>query len=322
MGLYVSPWDRHEPSYGDSPAYNAHFIAQLEELMSGYGDVAEVWFDGACGEGPNGKRQVYDFPAYYRVIRRLQPRALIAICGPDIRWVGNEDGFAHETEWSPRDRQAGMHPDGPGQVWYPAECDVSIRPGWFYHAAEDARVKSLEHLMDIYYRSVGHNSVLLMNVPPDRRGLIADPDVARLGEFASEIRRVFGHDLAAGARASAGSAAPGHAASAACDGNPGTWWQPRTAEAETLTVDLGVDKRVGLAMTQELIRDGQRVSEYVIEAERDGAWSIVVRGVTVGHKKIDRFEPVSSRRFRLTLTHSLAPARISRFGLFGPSTEA
>jgi len=138
MGLYLSPWDRHEPSYGDSPAYNRHYVAQLTELLTQYGDVAEVWFDGANGEGPNGKKQEYDWPAFYGTIRKLQPKALIAISGPDVRWVGNEDGVARETEWSIQDANPTFHPDARGgKVWWPAECDTSIRPGWFWHRAED-----------------------------------------------------------------------------------------------------------------------------------------------------------------------------------------
>ena len=167
VGLYLSPWDRNQPTYGDSPKYNEYFRNQLRELLTNYGAIDEVWFDGACGEGPNGKRQEYDWPSYYALIRELQPNALIAISGPDIRWVGNESGVARENESSVVTRDGQL-------VWHPAECDVSIRPGWFYHPSEDDKVKSLATLADIYFKSVGRNSVLLLNIPPDRRGRIAD----------------------------------------------------------------------------------------------------------------------------------------------------
>ncbi|MCX7006821.1 MAG: alpha-L-fucosidase, partial [Kiritimatiellaeota bacterium] len=178
VGLYLSPWDRNNPKYG-SDAYNDYFVGQLTELLTNYGPVDEMWFDGACGEGPNGKKQVYDWPRYYATIRKLMPHALIAISGPDIRWVGNESGVARLGEKS---AQRGGTPR-----CAPAECDVSIRPGWFYHATEDAKVKSLAKLIEIYFASVGRNSSLLLNVPPDRRGLMAEPDVARLKEFGEVV---------------------------------------------------------------------------------------------------------------------------------------
>ena len=176
VGLYLSPWDRNQPWYGDSPKYNEYFRNQLGELLGNYGVIDEVWFDGACGEGPNGKKQEYDWTSYYALVRERQPAALIAICGPDIRWVGNESGVARENESSVVQRDGHL-------AWHPAECDVSIRPGWFYHPAEDAKVKSLPTLVDIYFKSVGRNSVLLLNIPPDRRGRIADADVVRLQEL-------------------------------------------------------------------------------------------------------------------------------------------
>jgi alpha-L-fucosidase len=172
LGIYLSPWDRHEPSYGDSPRYNEHYKNQLTELLTNYGPIYEVWFDGACGEGPSGKKQVYDWDGYVEVVRRLQPEAVIfSDAGPDVRWVGNEDGLASATNWSMlrRDEFSPGTSDykllGEGQEdgthWVPCECDVSIRPGWFYHPDQDDQVKSLAQLLDIYYRSVGQNAVLL-----------------------------------------------------------------------------------------------------------------------------------------------------------------
>jgi alpha-L-fucosidase len=317
MGLYLSPWDRHDPRYGDSPAYNDHFKAQLTELLTQYGEVAEVWFDGACGEGPNGKKQEYDWQAYYAVIRRHQPKALIAICGPDIRWVGNEDGFAQETEWSVRDPDPIYHRGATGRVWWPAECDVSIRPGWFWHRREDDKVKSLDHLLDIYFRSVGRNSVLLLNVPPNDRGLLSEPDVRRLQEFRRALDRTFAVDLARNRLATADSARAGRAAAHAVDGRPDTVWSP-AAEAQNaaLTLDLGRPAAFNIALLQEQIAEGQRVAAYRIDAETAKGWQEVVTGATIGHRKLDRFPVVTARRVRLTLLASEATPLLRTFGLY------
>ena len=216
FGVYLSPWDRNAPTYGDSPAYNKFFIEQLTELLSNYGEVHEVWFDGACGEGPNGKKQEYDWTAILAKIRELQPKAVTAIMGDDVRWVGNEGGLGRETEWSATVIAPGSytHKKAANEAlglqemskdlgsrdlvakaqeayWYPSEVDVSIRPGWFYHAEQDGEVRSLANLVNIYYRSVGCNSVLLLNIPPDRRGLIHETDVQRIKELSSYLTNTF-----------------------------------------------------------------------------------------------------------------------------------
>jgi alpha-L-fucosidase len=279
--------------------------------------VAEVWFDGANGEGPNGKRQEYDWPGYYALIRKLQPKALIAISGPDIRWVGNEDGFARETEWSLQPANPRLHPGVEGKVWYPAECDVSIRPGWFWHPQEDAKVKSLAHLVDIYYKSVGRNSVLLLNVPPNDRGLIADPDARRLREFRQALDRTFATNLAAGRPAIASNARPGSPASHAVDGRPDTYWSPEgDVMTGTLEVDLGGPVTFNVAMVQEYIPLSQRVEAYRLDAWDGAEWKPIARGTTVGHKKLDRFPEVTASRVRLTIEKALAPPLIRAFGLY------
>ncbi|MCX6286397.1 MAG: alpha-L-fucosidase [Bacteroidetes bacterium] len=212
FGIYVSPWDIHSQYYG-TEEYNTYFKNLLTEILTQYGEVDEVWFDGACGEGPNGKKQEYDWIGYYGLVRRLQPQAVIAIMGPDVRWVGTESGYGRETEWSvvplssvslesiaansQQTAGAGIFlppgdmmqedlgsrdkiRDAGGLIWYPAEVDVSIRPGWFYHKGDDSLVKSPEKLVDIYFSSVGRNSVLLLNLPPDKRGLIHENDIKSL----------------------------------------------------------------------------------------------------------------------------------------------
>jgi alpha-L-fucosidase len=323
MGLYLSPWDRHEPTYGDSPAYNQYFKNQLIELLTNYGEVAEVWFDGACGEGPNGKRQEYDWQGYYEVIRKLQPDAVIAICGPDIRWVGNEDGFARETEWSIQDPVPDRHPKAEEKIWYPAECDVSIRPGWFWHADQDTRVKSLEHLLDIYYKSVGRNSVLLLNVPPNNRGLISEPDTKRLREFRRVLDETFAVNLAQGKKADADIAKDGYPASNAVDGSGDTYWSPADDNTSgTLEIHLGKMVTFNVSMVKEYIPLSQRVESYSIEAWDGNGWKPIVKGTTVGHKKLDRFPHVKTDKVRLNIHSALATPLIRTFGLYNAPDAA
>jgi alpha-L-fucosidase len=317
-GLYLSPWDRHETSYGDSPKYNQYYRNQLTELLTNYGEVAEVWFDGACGEGPNGKRQEYDWPAYYQHIRKLQPNALIAISGPDIRWVGNEDGMARETEWSVQPPNPVFHPGVEQEIWFPAECDVSIRPGWFWHAQQDSLVKSLPHLLDIYFKSVGRNSVLLLNVPPNDQGLFAEPDVRRLREFRAALDEIFATDLAAGKPVTASnfrgkSWAPQHA----LDANPETSWATEdSVTSGWLEIDLGGSATFNVARVGEPIALGQRVVAYRIETLIDDEWRIIASGTTIGYNKLDRFAAVTAQRVRLVIEISRGCPVIRGLGLY------
>jgi len=315
FGFYLSPWDRHEPCYDDCAAYDAHFKNQLRELLTGYGPVGEVWFDGAGTEG-----HVYDWPAYYALIRELQPHALIAICGPDIRWVGNEQGYAPETHWN-------VQPRGNEKVWHPAECDVPIRKGqWFFHTDGEKNLKSLAELVDIYYGSVGRGAVLLLNVTPDRRGLLPEVDVVRLHELQRVIASTFEDDLCAEGRPCAASNVRGNdmrfGARKALDGDPVTYWATDDGVTQaTLEVDLGMPRTFNRAMLQEHIAFGQRVEAYEVAAQVDGEWRTVTSGTTIGYKRIDRFEDVTARRVRLIIRKSLACPTISRFGLFRATEE-
>jgi len=315
MGFYLSPWDRHEPSYG-TPAYDDFFKGQLTELLTNYGEIVEVWFDGAYG-GPQGEKHRYDWQGYYDLVRRLQPDALIAICGPDIRWVGNEEGVAPETCWSVQKAHPIFHAGVKGEVWYPAECDVSIRPGWFWHAREDEKVKSLEHLIDIYFKSVGRNAVLLLNVPPNDRGLISEPDIRRLREWRGILEGTFSVNFAQGKPTTASNVRPDAKAGYAVDGLKDTFWATEDNVTDAwLEVDLGKPVTFDVAMVQEHIAFGQRVERYRIEVwEREG-WHTIAEGTTIGYMKLDRFKGVTTTRVRLTILSSRSSPHIRSLGLY------
>lgn len=301
FGVYLSPWDRNHPTYG-TPEYNDTFVHMLEEVLTKYGPVFEVWFDGANGEGPNGKRQVYDWPRFHATVRRLQPKAVMfSDAGPDVRWVGNESGLASETSWSmiPSGRYVPGTPlyaelgegSPTGDSWVPPECDVSIRPGWFFHAEEDAKVKSANELLDLYEKSVGRNSLLLLNVPPDRRGHLADPDVKSLAEFGALRKRVYGRNLAAKA--------------------------VRAGSGADFEIRLPKAVRINRVMLGEAISRGQRVKAFHVDAEIPGVgWRRIVAGTTIGRKRILPVEPVEATALRVTVTESLAPAEVTEFGLY------
>jgi alpha-L-fucosidase len=333
LGLYLSPWDRHEPTYGNQVKYNEFYRNQLRELMTNYGELAEVWFDGA--KGPNAKDMEYDWNSYYTIVRERQPKAVI-FQGPDVRWVGNEAGYARESEWSVVNR----HPrpfafvdaqkrdlgslealgDGNRLVWYPAETDVSIRPGWFYHATQDNKVKSLKTLLDIFYSSVGRNSVLLLNVPPDRRGLIHENDAKRLQELRVVLDATFERNLAAGAKVKASAVrqnSPRHSAGNIVDEDRDTYWTTDDwVTAATVEFDLGEVQRFNRAMLQEYIREGQRVESFVLEAYERQGWKEIARGTTIGYKRLLRFEDVTAQRLRLRITGSRVRPTLSNFGLY------
>lgn len=278
VGLYLSPWDRHEPKYG-TDEYNNHFINQLTELLTQYGTIDEVWFDGACGEGPNGKKQQYDWNRFYETIRKLAPKALIAICGPDIRWVGNESGVARIGESSVKNGK-----------WHPAECDVSIRPGWFYHAAQDEKVKSLEHLMDIYMKSVGRNSVLLLNVPPDKRGLFADPDIQRLSEFGSTIRGLYKNNLA----------------------KKGKYKKDK----DGIEIEFEQPVSFNFVNIREDISKGERVQSYKIQVMSGNQWQTVASGSVIGNRNLHGIPEVAASKVRLLINKSISEPVITEFEIY------
>ena len=293
--------------------YGAHMLNTLYEVLTEYGPVDEVWFDGAQGHIPPEKVESYDWDSWYTLVRALAPDAAIAVTGPDLRWVGNESGLAREDEWSVipvKENQYGrtdwaLSYDTPDEgsraalvtaqpatdylQWWPAECDVSIRDGWFYHA--DQQPKSVDYLTEIFFGSVGRNAVLLLNVPPDTDGLLHGTDVVRLREFRERIQRELPRDLAQGAR--------------------------RTTAAGRVTLDLGREQEVDRVRLAEDIRHGQQVESFVVEALRDGAWTQVASAGTIGASRILVLPaPVRARSWRLRVTRARSAVRIAEFGLY------
>lgn len=318
FGVYLSPWDRNAPSYGDSPAYNRLFIAQLTELLTNYGRVDEVWFDGACAEGPNGKKQIYDWEAILSTIRELQPNAVTAIMGDDVRWVGNEGGLGRTTEWSatpytPKSYGYSAEANyalgleemskdlGSRELiakaermhWYPSEVDVSIRPGWFYHEWQDEQVRSLANLVEIYFSSVGRNSVLLLNIPPDRRGLIHEIDAARIKELRKYIDRTFAKNFATNTKSYKG-----------------------VKESGSIILDIAPGATVNTLLIQEDISKGQRVEEFIIEAYINDEWHYIAQGTTIGYKRLIRFSDTIAEKIRVTIKRTRKDANISNIGLY------
>lgn len=318
FGVYLSPWDRHHPTYG-TPDYNRVFADMLEEVLSRYGPIFEVWFDGANGEGPNGKRQVYDWDLFHATVRRLQPNAVMfSDSGPDVRWVGNERGEAPLTAWSLIDRSR-YFPGTPlshelgegsrfGHDWVPPECDVSIRPGWFYRSSEDERVKSPRRLLEIYEASVGRNCTLLLNVPPDQRGRIADPDIAALEGFRRLVDATYGVDLASGARVDADAVrAAAFAPANIVDHDIETYWAaPDGVLRATLTLTLPEARRFDRVVLQEHIPLGQRVNGFLVEAKVENEWQRIGFGTTIGHKRIVTVPVTTTRQVRITVDQARA----------------
>ena len=262
------------------------------------------------GKAPTARSRHNDWPSYYALIRELQPKALIAISGPDVRWVGNESGVAREDESSVVKRDGQF-------AWHPAECDVSIRPGWFYHAAEDGKVKSLAALADIYFKSVGRNSVLLLNVPPDRRGRIADSDVARLKEFRAFMDQLHATDYVKSATITASSRrdASGRE-NHLVDGDLSTCWTPAEGNSTNyVEFDLGQSRTFNVARIQENIALGERVEAYRVEVLEGDKWRPITAGKVIGHKQLRCFPTVTARHVRLLIVKASAPPAIAEFGL-------
>ncbi|KAJ3680488.1 hypothetical protein LUZ60_016766 [Juncus effusus] len=325
LGLYLSPWDRHESCYGDTLRYNEYYLSQMSELLTRYGEICEVWLDGAKGEGE--KDMDYYFELWFELIHQLQPKAVIfSDDGPDSRWVGDEAGEAGLTDWSlfnisdvtigDTDEEYSEGGDPNGQDWVPAECDVSIRPGWFWHGSQSP--KNATSLLQIYYKSVGRNCLLILNVPPNKSGLISNEDLRVLKEFTEIRKEIFGKNLAQNALVCA-SSTRGDVFNALNVLKEGlyTYWAPKEGSNEwIINFDLGRVVRFNVLLVQEPIQMGQRVIKFHLDVNLNGEFKTAVHGTTIGYKRLIRFEKVKVRYLRLVIDESRADPLICYFGLF------
>lgn len=329
FGVYISPWDRNAPTYGTAE-YNITFLNTLQSALSNYGPIFEQWFDGACGEGPNGKRQVYDWCAFNNKVYELQPNAVIfSDVGPGCRWVGNEKGEAGRTSWSRLDIEG----FGPGSVapsqdtlnignvhgncWIPSETDVSIRTGWFYRDSEHP--KSLQELLKIYYTSVGRNSLLLLNVPPDQRGLIAAEDSIRLMEFRQALNDIFANDLAQNAEFSADNErGRKFSAKNLQNADYDSYWATDDDVLDAvITIDFATPQTFNRIMLQEYIPLGQRVSAFHVEAlAEDGTWRTIASETTIGYKRILLVDDCTTESLRICIDSSFACPVLNKVALY------
>ena len=320
FGIYLSPWDRNQPCYGSGKEYDDYYIAQLTELLTGYGEIFSVWLDGACGEGPNGKKQVYDWERYYACVRKYQPDACICVCGPDIRWCGNEAGDVRKSEWSVvpartalaesvqersqqsddeefRQRKITSDMEDLGSrialegehdlIWYPAEVNTSIRPGWFYHPEEDGQVKSLEELVHIYLGSVGGNATFLLNIPPMSNGLLHENDVERLRELGEWQQRSFSRNLL-----------------------------EESHRPVEFVFALDEAEDVGYLVLKEEIRNSQRVEAFEVFVRDQGEWEKVYTGTVIGYKKIIPLFKENVKEIRIVLNDYRVLPQISFVGVY------
>ncbi len=340
FGVYLSPWDRNRADYG-RPSYLDYYRGQLRELLGAYGPLFEVWFDGANGgDGYYGgareartidRRAYYDWPTTWGIVRNLQPSAcLFSDGGPDVRWVGNEKGSAGDPSWAtlvgddfaPGDADEARltRGDRPGTHWVPAECDVSIRPGWFYHAAEDDKVRGPRELVDLFYASVGRGASLLLNVPPDRRGRIHENDERSLRAFRRLVDATFSVDLALGARAGASNVRGGDArfgAANVLDGDRDTYWATDdAAPAPALTLDLARPATFDVVSLREYLPVGQRVEGWSLDAWQNGSWREFATGTSIGARRLWRGPAITTSRVRLRIGRAAACPAISEVALY------
>lgn len=347
FGVYLSPWDKHEATYGTGEPYNEHFATQLTEALTRYGTISEVWFDGANGEGPNGKRQVYDWERFIGVVREHQPGAVIfSDAGPDVRWCGNERAIGNETNWGTlrrdeielgtskvdelnRGHEGGTH-------WVPYECNTSIRPGWFWREGLDDEVKSLEELLDCWYASVGRGGNFLLNVPPDERGRITDVDASRIAQLGDVLEATHAHDVlmhAMGARGATMKAsnvrggASSMDASTLLDPSRMTYWSVddgHDADGSSLAwveFQLAKDATFDEVWLEEPIQLGQRVTRFRVqvgegEPGKASEWRELAAGTTIGARRILRVDETTARRIRVSIDSALATPALSRLSLY------
>jgi len=305
FGVYVSPWDRHEPRYSNSAEYDKYYSAELDELVQGYGDLQEFWLDGAGSAG-----HVYNFPRIIEELRTYQPNTLVfadvaLFDYGDIRWVGNEDGIVPYENWNVIDRHGYLR-------WRPVEADTPLRKGhWFWHPNDESSLKSVPELISTYEQTVGRGAQLVLGIAPDQRGLLPEADVQRLKEFGAALRERYGNNLVAG-----------HVKTTAefelaLDGDPDTFWSaPTGSHHAVIEVNFATPITFDRALTMEWLNAGQHIQKYAIEINRNGKWIQVFQGNAIGHKRIDHFAPATASRVRLNILSSSAEAHIGEFQLF------
>lgn len=339
-GLYLSPWDRNHKDYG-SPEYIIYYQNQLEELLTQYGEINEIWFDGANGGdgyygGANEKRKI-DPKTYYgweniaSLVKEYQPNIKIfSDAGPDVHWIGNEHGHAGFTFWSTintdsiivgkSDTKYLNSGDTEGNNWVVGQCDVSIRPGWFYHESQDSMVKTPQELLDIYYKSVGRNAILLLNLPPDQRGLIHENDVQALIGFKQIIDETFAVNLASEASVTANNYRSENKKfdpQNIVDNDQDTYWATDDSiHSSELEIQLTQKTEFDIILLQEPIQFGQRISQFKINIKKEAGWETVFEGTTIGYKRLIRIDPVSTTAIRLSIINANNTPAISNFGLF------
>lgn len=305
FGVYLSPWDRHEPRYSNSAEYDKYYGEELDELLQGYGDLVEFWLDGAGSAG-----HVYNFPGIVEELRTYQPNTMVFADMAlfeygDIRWVGNENGSIPYENWNVIDRHGYLR-------WRPVEADTPLRKNhWFWHPNDESSLKSVPELISTYEQTVGHGGQLVLGIAPDRRGLLPEADVKRLQEFGNAVRKEYGNNLVAR-----------HARTTpelerALDGNPDTFWSAPPGSHHAI-LDMSFDRPVTFdcVLTMEWLNAGQHIQKYSIEIYSEGKWTEVARGQAIGHKRVDRFAPVTASRVRLNILSSSAEAHIREFQLF------
>ncbi len=349
FGVYLSPWDRNQPLYGTGKPYDDYFVNQLTELLTGYGEIFSVWFDGACGEGPNGKKQYYDWERYYGVIRSLQPGACIHVCGPDIRWCGNEAGNTRPSEWSvvPRrtmdtekiaslsqqtdDASFRLRPiraqdldlgsrealkDETELIWYPAEVNTSIRPGWFWHESENDQVKPLDKLVQIYLGSVGGNATFLLNIPPDRRGLFHENDARRLKELGAYLKNSFRNNLALDAIISGAKGTPGHDVGKIIPDDETYYFPDENSGLPEIRMRWETEKTFRFAVIREHLPLSQRIERFELWARKRGRMSLLYQGTTVGNKRIISLDNCRTSHFLFRVTDARGMPAIEQLAFY------
>lgn len=340
VGLYLSPWDRNHKDYG-KPEYILYYHNQLRELLTQYGEINEIWFDGANGGdgyygGANEVRKI-DAKTYYNweitnsLVKKLQPNIKIfSDSGPDVHWIGNEKGFAGSTFWSTIDSDSIVNGnsnikylnsgDPMGKNWIVGQCDVSIRPGWFYHPQEDSLVKTPKELVDIYYKSVGRNAVLLINLPPDKRGLIHENDVKAIRGFRKIIDETFSVDFAEGASVTAGNYRLNHkkfVPKNVLDNDSKTYWATDDSVISSeLIIQLPKEKEFDIILLQEPIQFGQSISQFEIDVMENKGWKTVFQGTTIGYKRLIQIDPVKASKIRVRILNANNAIALSRVALF------